>query len=344
MYERYGPPEVLRVAERERPLAEENEVLVRVHASSVTRSDCGLRDPSDYFFARVFMGLVRPRRTIAGMEFAGVVEEAGRGVTGFAAGDEVFGIKGGANAEYVCVREAGVIAHKPPSLSFEETAATPDGALSAFTMLPALGPVAGKHIVVYGAGGSIGTAAVQVAKHLGARVTAVCGTPQVELVRSLGADEVVDHHQEDWTRRGSYDGVFDAVGKSSFRKARRALKPGAAYVSADLGYMWHLPLLIVSTRWLGSRKAKLGIARYRQEDLIRLRELVEAGGYRPVIDRTYPLEDVVEATRYVETGQKTGNVVLTLCGDEGSDEAARGPGVHGQADRHRAEPDAAELP
>jgi NADPH:quinone reductase-like Zn-dependent oxidoreductase len=179
-------------------------------------------------------------------------------------------------------------------------------------MLPALGPLEGRHVVVYGASGSIGTAAVQVAGHLGARVTAVCDTRRVELVRSLGADEVVDYLQDDWRRHGPYDGVFDAVGKSSYRKARRALKPGAAYVSADLGFMWHGPLVILATRWLGSRKAKLGIARYRQADLLRLCELVDAGGYRPVIDRTYPLADVVEATRYVESGQKTGNVVLAI--------------------------------
>ena len=311
VHDRYGPPEVLRIADVEQPVPKDDEVLVRVHASSVTRSDCGLRG-SEYFFARAFTGLRRPKRTVAGMEFAGVVEEIGAAVTQFAVGDEILGIKGGANAEYLCVRESGVIARKPLRLSFEEAAGVVDGALSAFTMLPALGPIEGRHIVVYGASGSIGTAAVQVAKHLGARVTAVCGTPQVELMRSLGADEVVDYLQEDWTRSGSYDGVVDAVGKSSFRKARRALKPGAAYVSADLGYMWHLPLLILPTRWLGSRKAKLGIARYRQEDLLRLRELIEAGEYRPVIDRIYPLEDVVEATKYVETGQKTGNVVLTI--------------------------------
>lgn len=311
IHERYGPPEVLRVADVARPVPGADEVLVRVHASSVTRSDCGVRG-TEYFFARIFTGILRPKRIVAGMEFAGVVEEVGPAVTGFAAGDDVFGIKGGANAEYICVRESGVIARKPSRLSFEEAAGVPDGALSAFTMLPALGPLEGRHIVVYGASGSYGTAAVQVAKHLGARVTAVCDTNRVELLRSLGADEVVDYLQEDWTRRGRYDGVFDAVGKSSFRKARRALKPGSAYVSADLGFMWHLPLLILATRWLGSRKAKLGIARYRQEDLLRLRDLIEAGEYRPVIDRTYPLEDVVEATRYVETGQKTGNVVLKV--------------------------------
>ena len=311
VHDRYGPPEVLRLAEVERPVPHEDEVLVRVHASSVTRSDCGLRN-TEYFFSRAFTGLRRPKQPVSGMEFAGVVEEVGAAVTQLAVGDDVFGIKGGANAEYLCLSESGVIAHKPSRLTFQEAAVVADGGLSAFSMLPALGPLEGRHVVVYGASGSIGTAAVQVAKHLRARVTAVCDTGHVELVRSLGADVVVDYLREDWTRRGPYDGVFDAVGKSSFRKARRALKPGAAYVSADLGFMWHGPIVILATRWLGSRKAKLGIARYRQEDLLRLRELVEAGGYRPVIDRTYPLEDIVEAARYVETGQKTGNVVLTL--------------------------------
>jgi NADPH:quinone reductase-like Zn-dependent oxidoreductase len=311
LHERYGPPEVLHVGEVARPAPSANDVLVRVHASSVTRSDCGLRN-TEYFFSRAFTGLRRPKQPVSGMEFAGVVAETGSAVTRFAVGDEVFGIKAGANAEYLCVKESGVVAHKPSRLTFEEAAVVADGGLSAFSMLPALGPLEGRHVVVYGASGSIGTAAVQVAKHLGARVTAVCDTRHVELVRSLGADDVVDYLREDWTRRGTYDGVFDAVGKSSFRKARRALNPGAAYVSADLGFMWHGPVVILATRWLGSRKAKLGIARYRQEDLLRLRELVEADGYRPVIDRTYPLEEVVEATRYVETGQKTGNVVLTL--------------------------------
>jgi NADPH:quinone reductase-like Zn-dependent oxidoreductase len=278
----------------------------------VTRSDCGVRN-NEYWFARVFTGLARPKRPIAGMEFAGVVEEVGASVTGFAVGDEVFGIKGGANAEYVCLTEDGVIAHKPSGLSFEEAGAIADGALSALTMLPSLGPLEGKHIAVYGASGSIGTACVQVAKHLGAaRVTAVTDGGRLELVRSLGADEAVDYTREDWTSRGPFDGVLDAVGKSSFRKARRALSPGGVYASADLGYLYHLPLLILPTRWFGSRKAKVAIARYRQADLQRLCALIAAGEYRPVIDRAYPLEDVVEATRYVESHQKTGNVVLTI--------------------------------
>jgi NADPH:quinone reductase-like Zn-dependent oxidoreductase len=277
----------------------------------VTRSDCGLRN-SEYWFARVFTGLVRPKLPIAGMELAGVVEAVGGAVTRFAAGDEVFGIKRGANAEYVCVPEDGVLAPKPAALSFEQAGAIADGGLSALTMLPALGPIEGRHIAVYGASGSIGSAAVQVAKHLGARVTAICETAHVDLVRSLGADDVVDYLHEDWTRRGPFDGVFDAVGKSSFRKARRALRPGTAYVSADLGFLWHLPLLMLGTRFVGHRRAKLGIARYRQADLLRLSELVETGAYRPVIDRAYRLDDVVEAARYVESGRKAGNVALAI--------------------------------
>jgi NADPH:quinone reductase-like Zn-dependent oxidoreductase len=312
VHERYGPPEVLRVTDVPRPTPQADEVLVGVRASSVTRSDCGLRS-SEYFFARMFTGLLRPKRTIAGMEFAGVVEEAGAAVTEFSVGEEVFGIKGGANAEYVCVPEGGVIAKKPERLTFEEAAGIADGALSALTMLRPMEPLRGRDVVVYGASGSIGSAAVQIAKVGGARVTAVCDTKNVELLLSLGADDVVDRLREDWTRRGeTYDLVFDAVGKSSFRMARRTLRQGATYVSADLGYLWHLPLVVLTTRWISSRKAKLGIARYRKDDLLVLKDLIDDGRYVPVIDRTYPVEDVVEATRYVETGEKTGNVVLTL--------------------------------
>ena len=312
VHHRYGPPEVLRIEEVERPVPGDGEVLVKGHASSVTRSDCGLRS-AEYWFARAFTGLLRPKRTIAGMELAGVVEAVGPGVEEFAAGDEVFGVKGGANAEYVCVAESGVLAHKPAGLTFEEAAGVPDGALLARTCLSAADLRPGRSIVVYGASGSMGTAAVQLAKYLGAEVTAVCNTKNVELVRTLGADEVVDYEQEDFARRGkTYDVVFDAVGKSSFRRCRRALKPGGRYITADLGFMWHAPILILLTKWIGDRKVKVGIGRYRKEDLLLVKELIEAGRYRPVIDRSYPLEDVVEATRYVETKQKTGNVVLTV--------------------------------
>ena len=313
LHERYGPPEVLRVADVERPVAEEDEVLVRVEASTVTRSDTDLRSV-EYPFARAFTGMRRPKRTIAGTEFAGVVEKTGAAVTELAAGDEVFGFQGGANAEYVAVRETGVIARKPERLSWAEAAAVPDGSLLALTILRSVGDVRGKQVLVYGAAGSIGTGAVQLlAHHLGADVSAVCDTKDVELVRSLGAREVLAREREDFTKTGkSYDAIVDAVGKSSFRCCRRALKPGGVYVTAGLGFMYHVPLVSLATRFVGSRRAKLGIGSYRKEDLQLVKKLVDQGAYRPVIDRTYALDDVVEANRYVESGRKTGNVVLTV--------------------------------
>jgi NADPH:quinone reductase-like Zn-dependent oxidoreductase len=173
----------------------------------------------------------------------------------------------------------------------------------------------GRSILIHGASGSIGTAAVQLAKHFGAHVTAVCGTKTTELVRSLGADEVIDYTQEDFTKNGkTYDVVFDAVGKHSFRRCRGSLKEGGIFLETDLGFMWHVPPLALLTRWIGDKRVTLPIPKYTKEDVLLVKELIEAGKYRPVIDRTYPLEDIVEATRYVETGQKTGNVVLTLNG------------------------------
>jgi len=314
VHDRYGPPEVLRLDEVERPVPRETEVLVRVHATTVTRSDCGFRG-ADPFFSRVFTGLRRPKQRIVGMELAGVVEAVGSAVTEFEVGDEVFGLRSGANAEYVCVREQGALAHKPRGLSFEESAPLSDGASIARECLRRARLREGQSILVYGASGAIGTAAVQLAKALGAHVTAVCNAKNVELVRSLGADEVVDYEREDFTRDGkTYDVIFDAVGKHSFRRCRRSLKPGGVYVETDLGFLWHVPLLALASRVVGSKRVVLPIPKYTKEDVLHVKELVEAGRFRPVIDRTYPLEDVVEATRYVETGQKTGNVVLTLDG------------------------------
>jgi NADPH:quinone reductase-like Zn-dependent oxidoreductase len=314
VHDRYGPPEVLRVAEVERPVPKEDEVLVSVHASTVTRGEAmGVRS-EDYRFTRLFTGVRRPRRTVFGSEFAGSVEEVGAAVTEFRVGDEVFGFQSGANAEYVAVRESGVIAQKPTGLTYEEAAAIPDGSLLALTCLKPAFPLRGKTVLVYGAAGSVGTAAVQLlAHHFEAEVTAVCDTKDVELVRSLGAQEVLDRFSEDFTKNGqAYDVIFDAVGKHSFRRCRRSLKPGGIYISMDLGFMYHVPLLALATRLVGSRRATLGIGRYRKEDLVLVKELIERGKYRPVIDRTYSLNEVVEATRYVETGQKTGNVVLRV--------------------------------
>jgi NADPH:quinone reductase-like Zn-dependent oxidoreductase len=198
----------------------------------------------------------------------------------------------------------------PPALTFEEAASVSDGACIALSCLEHADLREGRSVVVYGASGSVGTAAVQLARHAGAHVTAVCNGKNVELVRSLGADEVIDYEHEDFTRNGrTYDVIFDAVGKHSYRQCRRALKHDGLYIDTDLGFMWHVPLLA-----LVNKRVKLGVAKYRKDDVVFLKELIEAGEYRAVIDRRYPLEDVVDATRYVETGQKTGNVVLTLNG------------------------------
>jgi NADPH:quinone reductase-like Zn-dependent oxidoreductase len=314
VHDRYGPPEVLRVAEVERPVPKDDEVLIRVHASTVTRGDTlGVRS-KEYRFTRIFTGIRRPRRTIHGTEFAGRVADVGPTVTEFRVGDDVFGVAAGANAEYVTGRESGGIAPKPTGLTYEEAAAVPEGSLLALTCLRPGYPLQGKSVLVYGAAGSVGTAAVQLlAHHFEADVTAVCDTNDVELVRSLGARDVLDRLREDFTRSGNtYDVIFDAVGKHSFRRCRRSLKPGGIYISMDLGFMYHVPLLALVTRLVRNRRAALGIGRYRKKDLLLVKELVDAGKYRPVIDRRYALDDIVEATRYVETGQKTGNVVIRV--------------------------------
>ena len=314
VHERYGPPDVLRLEEVERPVPADDEVLVRIHATTVTRTDCGLRS-AEYFISRFVTGLLRPKQKVLGLELAGQVEAVGAAVSEFEIGDRVFGVRSGAHAELVCVRESGVLAHMPAGMTFEEAAAVCDGAALALACLRKAGDLEGRSVLVYGASGSVGTAAVQLATHFSAHVTAVCNTKNVELVRSLGADEVVDYLQEDFTKNGqTYDVVFDAVGKHSFRRSRRSLKTGGTFLETDLGFMWHVPLLAVLTRWIGSKKVRLGITKYTKADVVFLKELIEAGEYRAVIDRRCPLEDVVEATRYVETGQKTGNVVLAVSG------------------------------
>ena len=316
VHDRYGPPEVLRLEEVERPVPKEDEVLVRIHATTVTRTDCAIRAAKPFLW-RFFGGLRRPRRKILGMELAGEVEAIGAAVGEFAVGDEVFGVQGynrpsGTYAEFVCTPERG-LAHKPAGMTYEEAAAVCDGAIEALTQLRRADLRTGQRILVYGASGSLGTAAVQLASYLGAHVTAACNTKNVELVRSLGADVVIDYLQEDFTKNGeTYDVILDAVGKHSFRRCRRSLKPGGIFLETDLGFMWHVPPLALLTRWIGDKRMLLAIARFTKEDILFVKELIEAGKYRAVIDRRYPLEDVVEATRYVETGQKTGNVVLTV--------------------------------
>ena len=314
VHDRYGPPDVLRLADVAQPVPQEAEVLVRIHATTVNRSDCGWRSAKP-FMTRFFTGLRRPKRKILGMELAGEVEAVGAAVTEFKVGDRVFGVRWGTHAEFIAVQESSAVTHMPTGMSFEEAAAVCDGACIALSCLRNAGLQKGRSILVYGASGSVGTAGVQMAKHFGADVTAVCNTKNVELVRSLGAEEVVDYEQEDFTKNGkTYDIIFDAVGKHSFRRCRRSLKRGGTFIETDLGFMWHAPLLALSTRWIGDKRVRIGVARYTKADVVFLKELIEAGHYRAVIDRSYPLEQVVEATRYVETGQKTGNVVLVVDG------------------------------
>ncbi len=310
--DRYGPPEVLRLSDVERPAPGPDQVLIGIRATTVNRSDTETRRGSPPV-ARLLTGLRRPRHRILGSELAGVIEAAGPAVTEFSAGDEVFGVKAwtfGAHAEFVCMRESAALAHKPAGVRFEEAAAVCDGVILALMGLRPAEVRKGRSILVYGASGSIGTAAVQLSRYFGADVTAVCGTKNLELVKSLGADQVIDYTREDFTASGqTYDVIFDAVGKHSFRRCRDSLNSGGVYLATD-----HLSNLLLA-QWtrFGNKKVLFPIPpRYTKPDVLFLKGLMEAGQYRAVIDRRYPLAEVVQANRYVDTEQKTGNVVLTV--------------------------------
>jgi len=320
VYDRYGPPEVLLLADIAQPVPKDDEVLIKIHATTVNRLDCATREanvrsgPAVSFLSRLVSGVSGPRQPILGSELAGVVEAVGPAVSEFAVGDAVFGLTGirfGAHAEYTCMRESARLAHKPTGMSFEEAAAVCDGAMNALWCLRGGDLRKGQKVLVYGASGAIGTAGVQLAKHFGADVTAVCNTKNVETVRGLGADRVIDYLKEDFTRNGqTYDFIFDAVGKHSFKRSKGSLKRGGKYLATD-GF--RNLLLGVWTSRFGDKKVVFQIPpRYAKGDILFLKELIEAGKYRAVIDRSYPLEQVVDAARYVETEQKTGNVVLIL--------------------------------
>ena len=323
---KYGPPEVLQLKEVEKPASKDNEVLIRVHASSVNFGDTMARNfkaitPREFnmpflfwLLAKISFGLREPKITILGSEFAGEIEAVGKDVERFKRGDQVFGYPGqsfGAYAEYLCMPEGGVLATKPANVTYEEAAVVPYGAIMALHLLRKMNIQQGQKVLVNGASGGIGSAAVQIAKHFGAEVTGVCGTPGLEFVKSLGADEVIDYTKDDFTKNGeTYDLIFDILGKSSFSQCQSSLKPNGTLLFASFKMKQLFQMLWTSRA--GTKKVICAIAQGSVEDLISVKELVETGKIKSIIDRRFPLEEAAEAHWYVGQGHKKGNVVITL--------------------------------
>lgn len=315
VYHRYGSPDVLKAVEIEKSLPKEDELLIKIHATTVTAGDWRMRK-ADPFLARLFNGLFKPKKVnILGFELAGVVEAVGKSVTRFAPGDPVFaacGLGFGAYAEYKCLPETSAVAIKPVNMSFAEAAAVPIGAATALHFLQAGKIQRGQKLLIYGASGSVGTYAVQLAKHFGAEVTGVCSTTNLAMVQALGADRVIDYTKEDFSQRGeSYDLIFDTVGKSPFAASLRVLKPNGIYLQGSQTKLGQ----IVQGKWVSMTNSKKVIgetAGINQEDMLFLKDLIEAGHLKSVIDRHYPFAQIVDAHRYVEKGHKKGNVIVML--------------------------------
>jgi NADPH:quinone reductase-like Zn-dependent oxidoreductase len=319
VFTEYGPPDVLQIKDVEKPIPKDKEVLVRIHATTVCAADWRIRK-ADPFVVRFMIGLLRPKIHILGMEFAGTIESVGQAVTRFAAGDQVFGATGfkfGAHAEYACLPESGTLAIKPVNMTFEQAAAVFFGGFTALHFLKKAKIQAGQKALIYGASGSVGVFAVQLAKHFGAHVTAVCSTANLDLVKSLGADQVLDYTREDFSKAGRvYDMVFDAVGYSGYTRSLKSLKRGGFYLRAG-GSGRVLSMLRDTLRgmWIsstGTAKVVGGVARADAGDVSFLKQLIEAGEIRTVIDRRYSLDQIAEAHRYAEAGHKKGHVVIVL--------------------------------
>ncbi len=317
IHTQYGPPEVARSMDVPKPIMKEDEVLIRVYASTVNRTDCGFRS-ARYFVSRFFSGLIAPKYKTLGCEFAGEIEELGNNVQTFKKGDRVFGYndtKFGGHAEYVCVAETDALTTIPGNLTYQEAAPITEGAHYALGCIRAAKIKSGQNALVYGATGAIGSAAVQLLKYFGVRVTAVCNTKNVALLISLGADIVIDYQTEDFSKTDqTFDFVFDAVGKTSFKNCKPLMNDKSVYISTELGKNSENIFLALASPILGGKKVLFPIPSISKADVEFLKKLLEEGKYRPVIDRTYNLEDIVEAYRYVETGQKTGNVIIKIGG------------------------------
>ena len=316
VHTRYGPPEVAELKAVKKPVPLNNELLVKVFASTVNRTDSGFRS-AQYFISRFFSGLFKPKYTILGCEFAGIIEAIGNDVTQFEMGDKVFGYNDksfGSHAEYLTIAEDEAVATMPDGISFERAAPITEGAHYALCDINAAKVKKGQDVLVNGATGAIGSAAVQLLKHIGANITAVCHTKDLILVKSLGADVVIDYTQTDFTTlNNTFDFVFDAVGKSSFAACKPLLKDKGIYISTELGKHSANVFLAITTRFFSNKKVLFPLPVSNKAQLIFLKELVVIGAYLPVIDRVYALDEIVEAYRYVETGMKTGNVVIKIC-------------------------------
>ncbi|MFK8005839.1 MAG: NAD(P)-dependent alcohol dehydrogenase [Saprospiraceae bacterium] len=315
----YGGPKIFQLQIVEKPTPKENEVLVKIHAAAITTAGTMMRTGYP-LIGRLYLGLTKPKNPIPGTSFSGVIEKIGKDVLDFKIGDKVFGESldtFGTHAEYICIKEDGIITHMPENVSFEQVGGVGDGPMTSWNFLQEVIDLEiGQSILINGASGSLGTAAVQIAKHLGARVTGVCSTQNIELVKSLGADHVIDYKKEDFTKNGkTYDIIYDTVGKSSFSKCKKSLKKDGAYISPVLGMT--LLLQVIRTSIFGKKKAKfsatgmLSLAKTKVF-LKKIKELFETGKLKTIIDTRYNLEDVAEAHKYIDKGHKKGNVVITL--------------------------------
>ncbi|MEO7210810.1 MAG: NAD(P)-dependent alcohol dehydrogenase [Chitinophagaceae bacterium] len=315
VYTKYGPPEVAHLLEVEKPKPNDNEVLIKVFATTVNRTDSGFRS-AEYFISRFWSGLFKPKYSILGCEFAGIIEETGKNVGTFKKGDQVFGFNEktfGGHAEYLTIAATAALTILPKNVSYEEAAAITEGAHYALCDIRAARVRHGQNVMVYGATGAIGSAAVQLLKTLGANVTAVCNTKNLALVKSLGADLVIDYQTEDFTNTATkFDLIFDAVGKSSFGKCKPLLKQKGIYISTELGKHAENIFLAMWTPFWGGKKVLFPMPTINKDDVIYLKTLVEKRAFKPVIDRCYKLEEIVEAYKYVESGQKTGNVIIKI--------------------------------